>query len=241
MIESRVEIETADGTMPTFVFHPEDGGPYPVVFYLMDAPSIRPALMEMASRLATTGYYVMMPYLYYRHSEFRQFGSTDEELHLRRELMQSVTVKTILPDAEAMLGYADSQQMASSSKKIGAVGFCMSGPLVLSLAQNMPEKVGAVASIHGAWLVNDTEDSPHRNLDRIKAEVYFGWADNDPTATKEEKQIMEDALISNSVDYTLDFFEDAVHGYAPAGERHHHAASERHWECVHRMFTTHLT
>ena len=94
----------------------------------------------------------------------------------------------------------------------------MSGPLVLSLAQNMPDKVGGVASIHGAWLVTDKDNSPHKNLDSIEAEVYFGWADNDPTATPEELKIMTAELDSAGVNYRLDFFEDAVHGYAPAGE-----------------------
>ncbi len=51
-------------------------------------------------------------------------------------------------------------------------------------AQVMPDKVAAVASIHGAWLVSDKVDSPHRQL-------YFGWADNDPTATREEMEIMD--------------------------------------------------
>jgi len=41
--------------MPTFVVHPTHEGPHPVVLYLMDAPSIRPALHDMASRLASVG------------------------------------------------------------------------------------------------------------------------------------------------------------------------------------------
>ena len=57
--------------MKTFIFHPEHDGPHPVVLYLMDAPSIRPALKDMASRLATAGYYVMLPYLFYRGGPFR--------------------------------------------------------------------------------------------------------------------------------------------------------------------------
>lgn len=240
MIEREVMIDTGEGSMPTFIYHPEDGGPYPVVLYLMDAPSIRPALRDMASRLATAGYYVMMPFLYYRKSEYREFGSSDEDMHLRRELMQSVTRRGIIPDAEAMLAFAGSDDKAEANGRFGAVGFCMSGPLVLALAQSMPDRVGAVASIHGAWLVNDTEDSPHLHLDRISAEVYFGWADNDPTATREEKDIMTAALDAAGVNYTLDFFEDAVHGYAPQGERYHRGASERHWECVHAMFRRHL-
>lgn len=240
MIEREVTIDTGEGQMPTFLFCPETEGPYPVVLYLMDAPSIRPALRDMASRLATAGYYVLLPFLYYRNSPYREFGNSDEDMHTRRELMQSVTVESILPDAEAMLAFAANEPQAETGGKIGAVGFCMSGPLVLSLAQNMPASVGAVASVHGAWLVTDKPSSPHLNLDRITAEVYFGWADNDPTATPEELEIMKRALNEAGVNYTLDFFEDAVHGYAPAGERYHRGASEKHWEHVHRMFRQHL-
>src|SRR4051795_8531978 len=87
MIEAEVDIETADGTMKTLIFRPQSGGPFPVVLYLMDAPSIRPALKDMASRLATAGYYVMLPYLFYRGGPFREFGTSDEDMHARRELM----------------------------------------------------------------------------------------------------------------------------------------------------------
>ena len=66
MHEAQLEIETPDGVMTTFEFHPEEGGPYPIVMYMMDAPSIRPALKDMASRLASAGYYVLLPFLYYR-------------------------------------------------------------------------------------------------------------------------------------------------------------------------------
>ena len=64
MIERQVEIQTPEGSMTTFEYHPEEGGPYPIVLYLMDAPSIRPALRDMASRLATAGYYVLLPFLF---------------------------------------------------------------------------------------------------------------------------------------------------------------------------------
>ena len=83
MIERQIDVTTPDGEMTTFIFHPEHGGPHPVVLYLMDAPSIRPALKDMASRLATAGYYVMLPYLFYRGGPFREFGKSDEDMHAR--------------------------------------------------------------------------------------------------------------------------------------------------------------
>ena len=241
MIEQRIDIQTADGVMPTFEFHPEEGGPYPVILYLMDAPSIRPALMDMASRLASAGYYVLMPFLYYRASEFREFGTSDEDMHLRRELMQSVTRERVIPDAEALLAHAATNEAARSDGTIGAIGFCMSGPLVMALAQTMPEKVAAIASIHGAWVVTDKDDSPHTQIDQIKAEVYFAWADNDPTATEEERGIMHRSMSDAAINYRIELMEGALHGFAPpGGERYDRVASERHWERVHALLRRNL-
>ena len=79
MIERRIEVTTSEGEMPTFVFHPTHGGPHPVVMYLMDAPSIRPALVDMATRLSSAGYYVMLPYLYYRGGPFREFQTRNQK------------------------------------------------------------------------------------------------------------------------------------------------------------------
>ncbi|MFT7648905.1 MAG: carboxymethylenebutenolidase [Candidatus Poriferisodalaceae bacterium] len=233
MVET--DISTADGEMKTFIYRPEHDGPHPVVLYLMDAPSIRPALHEMASRLASVGYYVMMPYLFYRGGPFREFGMSDEDMHDRRELMGTVNPTNILSDAEALLAYADADPEARGGK-IGAVGFCMSGGLVISLARAMPERVAGVASIHGAWMVRDGDDSPHLGLDSVKAEVYLGWADNDATAPPEEVPIMTGALEAAGVTYNLDFVTEAVHGYAPPhGANYHRDASELHWERVHSL------
>ena len=234
VIERELDITTPDGEMKTFVFHPEVDGPHPVVLYLMDAPSIRPGLKDMASRLATAGYYVMLPYLFYRGGPFREFGMSDDDMHARRELMGSVTPTNIVGDAQALLAHAATDPAARSGK-IGAVGFCMSGGLTLALAKAMPDRVAAAASIHGAWMVRDTPDSPHLGLGAARAEVYLGWADNDPTAPPEQYAQMCDALTEAGVRFTSDFYTDAVHGYAPPGERYNRHASEQHWERVHSL------
>ena len=234
MIEREVTITTAEGEMTTFVFHPEHDGPHPVVLYLMDAPSIRPALKDMASRLATAGYYVLLPYLFYRGGPFREFGQSDEDMHARSELMGTITPTNIVGDAEALLAFADADPAARDGA-VGAVGFCMSGGLVVSLARALPDRVAAGASIHGAWLVRDTADSPHLHLDTVRAELYFAWVDPDPTAPPDTLPVMRDALDAAGVRYTIDMITDAVHGFAPPGERYHRRASELHWERVHSL------
>lgn len=240
MRQSEIDLPTADGTMKTFVFHPDHDGPHPVVLYLMDAPSIRPALVDMATRLASAGYYVMLPFLFYRKSPFKIFTWTDEEMHQRAELMASIDPTNVLGDVDALLAHA-ADDPAAADGPVGAVGFCMSGGLVISAARAMPDRIKAVASIHGAWLVRDRDDSPHLGLDTVDAEVYLGWCDNDATAPPETVPVMREALEAAGVDYTLDFFTDAVHGYAPPGtERYDRDASELHWERVHSMFRRHL-
>ena len=53
--------------------------------------------------------------------------------------------------------------------------------------------------------------------------------------------VMRQALDAASISYTLDWFTDAIHGFAPAGtERYNRAASELHWERVHSLFRRHL-
>ena len=142
--------------MPTFIFHPEHGGPHPVVLYLMDAPSIRPALHDMASRLATAGYYVMLPYLYYRGGPYREFGASDEDMHARQELMEHGDADEHRRRRRGAAGRRRRRRSAARDGKVGAVGFCMSGGLTIALAKAMPERIAAAASIHGAWLVRDT-------------------------------------------------------------------------------------
>jgi carboxymethylenebutenolidase len=239
MIERQIDVEAPDGPMTTFIFHPEHGGPHPVVLYLMDAPSIRPALKDMAARLATAGYYVMLPYLFYRGGPFREFGMSDEDMHARQELMGTVTPTNIVGDAEALLRVA-ADDPAAGDGPVGVVGFCMSGGLVLALARALPERVKAVASIHGAWLVRNEDDSPHRGLEPMQAEAYFAWVDDDPTAPSDTIPVMEDALAAAGVRFTIDLITDAVHGFAPPGARYDRAASELHWERVHALLRRNL-
>ena len=74
MIEKTLDITTKDGEMETFTCHPERNGPSPAIFFLMDAHSIREELKDMARRLGTVGYYVLLPNLYYRAGRDTIYG-----------------------------------------------------------------------------------------------------------------------------------------------------------------------
>ena len=116
----------------------------------------------------------------------------------------------------------------------------MSGGLTLAVAKAFPDRVTAAASIHGAWLVRDTDDSPHLGLDAARAEVYFAWVTDDPTAPEDTIPVMRRALETAGLRHTIDVIDHAVHGFAPAGPRYDRTASELHWERVHALLRRNL-
>ena len=79
----------------------------------------------MARRLATSGYYVMLPNLYYR-SGAMELGPIppDPEAPERKrmfELMASIDIPKVMEDTRALLAYAEKDK-AANTKIVGAVG-----------------------------------------------------------------------------------------------------------------------
>ena len=112
MIEEILDIKTTDGAMETFVCRPERGDPHPAVFKLMDAPGIREELYEMARRLATVGYCVLLPNLYYRAGRHSKFGSDvnlegSAEHQRMRKIRVTMTIPQAMKDIGAMLAFVD--------------------------------------------------------------------------------------------------------------------------------------
>src|SRR3954451_14876087 len=112
MIEHHLDISTADGAMNTFITHPEEGGPHPVVLFYMDAPGKRGELHDMARRLGSAGYYVMRPNLYYRGDRAFRLGDGDAARSVMFEHMRSLTRPLILTDTAAMLRFLEGDPAA---------------------------------------------------------------------------------------------------------------------------------
>src|SRR5215831_621640 len=114
MIEKTLDIRTKDGALETFVCHSERNGPYPAVFFLMDAHGVREELKDMARRLGTVGYYVLLPNLYYRAGRDTTYGPDVQEEgsaeHTRmRAVRTKMTIPPVMNDISAMLAFAGQQ------------------------------------------------------------------------------------------------------------------------------------
>jgi carboxymethylenebutenolidase len=238
MIETHVDILTSDGAMNTFVVHPEEGGPFPVVLFYMDAPGKREELHDMARRLASVGYYVVLPNLYYRSSrDFWLSERTEAMMAKMFGLMDTLNARTTECDTQAILRYVDAQPQANE-KRIGAVGYCMSGPFVMWAAAQFPDRFSGIASIHGANMATDQPDSPHLMAPKIKCESYFACAEIDKWAPPEDIQKLQSSLNAAQATYRIEWYPSVEHGFVfplRAGI-YNQAAAERHWERLFKLF-----
>ncbi len=240
MIEREIEIATADGRANTFVVHPEEGGPYPVVLFLMDAPGKREELHDMARRIATVGYYVMLPNLYYRR--VREFVMTPDKRPEMFEHMNSLTNRMVCEDVAALVAFA-AGEAAAGKGPAGCVGYCMSGPFAFAAAAAFPERIAASASLHGVRLFSDSADSPHKDAHKILGEMYFGCAQTDEWAPKQVIDGLDAYLAKTGIRYRVEWYPGTHHGFVfplRAG-MYDKASAERHWERLFAMFARNLT
>lgn len=245
MIEETLDIHTADGAMETFTCRPERGGPHPVVFLLMDAPGVREELRDMARRLGTVGYCVLLPNLYYRAGRDTIYGpDVLKEGSAERERMRAVRTKMTIPpvmeDFGAMLSFVDGRKEARAGR-VGVHGYCMSGPYALAAAARYPERVGAAASFYGTWLVSDAEESPHRSLGTAKGELYIGCAEHDDLAPLSMVDELKKLFEQSGAAGELEMYPGVHHGFAfPERWCHDKPAAERHWERLFALYRRNL-
>ena len=220
----RVDVQTGDGVAEAYLATPGGLGPFPAVLLYMDAFGLRPQIERMADRLASEGYVVLAPNVFYRDHE-ASLGTSD--FGVLREYMKALTPDAVERDARAYLDFLAARDDVGSGPA-GVTGYCMGGRLTLLTAGRLPDRVGAAASFHGGNLATDAPESPHRVAGGIEAEVYVAHADQDRSMPPEQMERLEAALAG--VAHRAELYEGARHGFTMADlEVYDEQADERHW------------
>lgn len=243
MAQEQVTIPTRDGDCPAHVLTPEGSGPWPAVIIYMDALGIRPALVDMAARLAGHGYVVLLPDIFYRYGAY---GPLDPNEVFKGDFratigpMRATTDELkAAEDSGAFIAYLDSR--GDVAGPLGTVGFCMGGGMALAAAGTWPERIAAVASFHGGNLATDAPTSPHLLAPHIRAEVYVAAADNDRTYPPEMAARFEQALRDAGVRFRAETYAGAAHGWMkPDFPVYDEAAAERGWRVMLALFDRNL-
>ena len=242
MHERQIDVPTRDGQMPTFVTHPEEGGPHPAVIVFMDGPGIREELRDMARRIGTVGHYVMLPNLFYRDGgpsfdpALLPIHGPDPEM---KRLHDALTHERVLSDTAALLDAMNGDPAARDP--VGCVGYCMGGRHAYAAAGTFPDRVRAMASLHGGSQVTDRPDSAHRLTRHIQAECYFGFADGDPLTPFEHQETIAKEMTAHGIAHRLEIYPGTQHGFTfPTRYCYDKQASERAWERVFALFRRNL-
>src|SRR5688500_1100616 len=128
---NRIDLRTADGTLDIYTFHPEGTGPWPAVIVYMDAFGIRPNLDSMAQRLASFGYVVIVPNLYYRTGAFAPFDPKEvftegPEQKRFKGMIASIDHAKVMRDTAVVLEHVDANPSVRKGP-VAVVGYCMGG------------------------------------------------------------------------------------------------------------------
>ncbi len=237
-------VTTADGTCPVTLAIPDGQGRWPAVIMYPDAGGIRPTFVDMAAQLAGQGYVVLVPDVYYRHGDWAPFSmetvfSDPAERARLFSMLGSVTPEAMETDARAFFDYLAARPEVSG-QTFGTTGYCMGGRTSLTVAGRVPERVAAAMSFHGGGLATEGPDSPHLLAERIRAAVYVGGAQDDPSFTPEQAETLDTALTDAGVEHTIEWYS-AAHGFAvPDNGPYDQAAAARHWEAMTDFFGAHL-
>ncbi|ONH30948.1 dienelactone hydrolase family protein [Pseudofrankia asymbiotica] len=247
MTVSKLDVRTDDGVMDVYLHlppgHEADGGePLPTVIMYPDAFGVRPVTQDMADRLAALGYAVALPNIFYRTPDAGPFDAattfSDPEARARLfDVMQKANATAVMGDTGALLTALDDVP-AARSDKVGTTGYCMGGRLAFAAAGTHPDRVAAAASFHGGRLaVEDDPESPHRHAGEVRARLYFGVADNDSSCTPEDQVRLAGALDEAKVEYRMEVYTGAAHGFAVKDfPVYDEAAAERHWDRTAELF-----
>jgi len=233
MKQEQVSISAKDGPCAAQVFTPDGAGPWPAVIFYMDAFGIRPAMMEMAGHVASAGYVVLLPDLFYRFGPYGPLAPKEvlagDFRAIIGPMMSSTDNHKTAEDTAAFLAYLDTRSDVQG-KKVGTVGFCMGGGMALTAAGYYPDRVAAAVSFHGGNLATDQPTSPHLLAPKIKAELYVAGADNDHSYPLEMADRLEAALTKAGVKHVCEIYEGMAHGWMkPDMPVYNAGAAERGW------------
>ena len=236
-----VDIKTADGTCDAYFVHPAKGKHAGVLIW-PDILGLRPAFKDMATRLAESGYAVLVVNQFYRTKRAPTatlpFNFDDRPaLDALMKLKDTLTPETTQTDAKAFVGFLDQQSATDPKRKIGTTGYCMGGPLVFRTAAGQADRIGAAATFHGGGLVTDKPDSPHLLIPKMKAQFLIAIAENDDAKEPKSKDTLRDAFAQAKLPAEIEVYAGTKHGWCPTDSPvYDHDLAEKAWSRMLELF-----
>lgn len=244
LLEEILDVPTSEGEMAVVIKQPIDspanGGSWPTVMIMIDAPGIRKATHQFMAKLASTGYRVITPDLHHRqgrmvHVEPEQAAADPSIRGHVQAWIKAMTDEQIQRDIDDALAATGANQ-----GPLGTIGFCLGARAVVRVMTRLPNRFVCGAGWHPSFLADDQADSPHLTPEQIVGNLYLGIGDADKVQSIAMHQRFLDAT-AEMPHVKVDIWLGADHGFTwPGYATYNKAASEGSWAKTIAMFERHL-
>ncbi|WP_019547743.1 dienelactone hydrolase family protein [Streptomyces sulphureus] len=174
-------------------------GSGPGVIVIQEWWGLTDQIAAVADRLAASGYVALAPDLY----GGRTTHDSADAFRMLQELPREEGVRKLLGAVDHLLGHE-----AVRGDALGAVGFCMGGGFVLSLAAAAGDRIAAAVPYYGIVTGEDVD------FGTVRAAVLGHYGDRDETIPRElPDQVAEEIRTAAGVPVEIHHY-DAGHAFA---------------------------
>lgn len=197
LVAGIVEYPGPDGeTLTGYWAHPEGGGPWPAVIVLQEWWGLNEHIMDVTRRLANEGYVALAPDLYK--------GQVATEPDEARKLVMELDMPAAVDEIGSAVDHLLAQDFVRGDK-VGIVGFCMGGGLVLMTAL-ANDKLAVAVPFYGSPLTPQQATG-------VKAPVLGFYGADDSGIPVEQVRAMGGALTAAGIENEIQIYEGAPHAF----------------------------
>ena len=216
--------DTDDETLMGYLAYPSSGEAVPAIIVIQEWWGLNDHIMDVANRLAHEGYVTLAPDLYH--------GQVATEPDEARKLVMELDMPAAVREIGQAIAYLLDQDYVSGDK-VGIMGFCMGGGLVLQTAL-VNESLAVAIPFYGSPL--SAEDAG-----KVTAPVLglYGGADQGIPADAVKK--MEEGLQAAGIPNQIIIYDGAPHAFFnDTRDSYTPAAAEDAWPRVLQWLNTYL-
>ncbi len=195
-----VHTDSNDPQPQGYLVRPDDDKPYPGIVLIQEWWGIEPHIRELAIRLATSGFVVLVPDLY--HGKV----ATEPDEAQKMLMMTVQNMERAIREITLALDFLRNDP-GVQPKKLGLMGFCMGGLLTFKTAERYPH-LGAISPWYGGGYDPTPED-----VAKVTAPVLAIYGEKDTGIPLEQVRKIEKLYKDAGKDIEVRVYPNAGHAF----------------------------
>ena len=232
--EESFTVEVNDASMPVFQASPS-GASRGTVIIIHDIHGANAFYHDLARRLASEGYTAYLPDLFVRQGPLPE--ATREHAMARG---QTLSFPTSVEDLKRTIDIAERR----SPGKVGTVGFCMGGTLVMLLASREPRMTAGAIYYGFPANPNRSENRPWQPMDEaaeVATPLIGFWGDQDKGVGMDNVATYRAGLEAADKEHDFTIYPGLPHGFLTFDEANpNYTGSQDSWRKLLSFFSARL-